>query len=308
MSTTGYGPPQRIDGPPPLPPKYGLVPSVPIIKPPIKADGTEDPHWLNGAAIYPYPPDCAKAFNSCSTEQNLRTKQLKDYGDTVPNPIFQAFPVYLPITCSTATVGADAQGWFENRAAVALAAVESQAVEAEFASGYFLPLNPHLTDGNLWVLNLSGAVGPVEGLAMLEDAIATTCRQGVIHVDPMTATSWAALYLIHDDHGVLRTSIGTLVVVGQGYRQQIPDSQGQWAPDDPLASCTAWAFATGPVQITRSEIFTMPERYDQALDRSSNILTFRAERYYLVDWDTVLQAGVLIDRDIWGCGESNGGS
>ena len=33
----------------------------------------------------------------------------------------------------------------------------------------------------------------------------------------------------------------------------------------------------------------------EVLDRSNNDVTFRAERYVLVEWDTVLQAAVLVD-------------
>ncbi len=64
-----------------------------------------------------------------------------------------------------------------------------------------------------------------------------------------------------------------------------------------------WAYATGPVDIRRSEIFTTPDTLAQALDRSlgasnsrPNTITYRAERYFAVDWDSALQAAVRIDR------------
>jgi hypothetical protein len=50
-------------------------------------------------------------------------------------------------------------------------------------------------------------------------------------------------------------------------------------------------------------MFVTPERVDQALERGTggastgrpNTIVYRAERYYLVDWDTQVQAAVLVD-------------
>ena len=53
------------------------------------------------------------------------------------------------------------------------------------------------------------------------------------------------------------------------------------------------SFATGPVRV-----YMGPVRLDSVrenLDRSDNLLTFRAERYVLAIWDTALQAAALVD-------------
>lgn len=66
-----------------------------------------------------------------------------------------------------------------------------------------------------------------------------------------------------------------------------------------LTSTQAWAFATGPVQIRREPTIRIyPDELAQALNREENIVTYRAERDALVTWDTVLQVGVLIDRSL----------
>ena len=54
-----------------------------------------------------------------------------------------------------------------------------------------------------------------------------------------------------------------------------------------------WAFATGPVKVYLGPIVL--DSVKENLDRSINLLTFRAERYVLAIWDTVLQGAVLVD-------------
>ena len=87
------------------------------------------------------------------------------------------------------------------------------------------------------------------------------------------------------------TSSGVWSVVssGGGYRGAKPYGGAAAGPGE------AWAFATGPV---RAWIHSQT-RFDikDVLDREDNDVTFRAERYALVEWDTALQAAVLID---WG--------
>ena len=59
---------------------------------------------------------------------------------------------------------------------------------------------------------------------------------------------------------------------------------------------TDWAFATGPVDVKVSPFVSTS--VDETVDRSDNSVVVRAERYSLVDWDTALQVGVLIDWSV----------
>jgi hypothetical protein len=88
---------------------------------------------------------------------------------------------------------------------------------------------------------------------------------------------------------------GTPIAVGRGYIDARPD--GDIAP----AACHSWAFATGPVQIRRTEAFVNPEDISGALARETNDVSFYGERHYLHSWDRELQAGVQIDRNATGC-------
>ncbi len=118
----------------------------------------------------------------------------------------------------------------------------------------------------------------------------------MIHMDPATAASMNGSGGYGLDQrpasgGPLKTTAnGTLVAVDGGYIGANPSLHA------PAAAGQSWAFATGPVQIRRSgDILIVADDIAQSMDRSSNEVTFRAERDYLVIWDTELQAARLID-------------
>lgn len=290
------GPLQWIDGPYPVIRPYRLL-DVATIVPDL------DPHWRSGAQVYSYPPDLAHTWNPCpdGSSQQPSTKLV---GGIIPIPIFNAFTVYLAETCQSKGIGAipnieEAQARFEARAEAVFAAVEAQAVELEFSQGFAVPSNPFLADGEGVPLNSGAATDPIEALALLEDAIADTGRGGVIHATPATVTAWESTGFTLDRVGTILTTraCGTPIVVGTGYLDANPFNVADPGPRQ------AWAFATGPVQIRRSPNLTiLPERVDQAINTATNEITYRVERDYLVDWDTVLQAEVLVDRSICPCG------
>lgn len=272
--TTTLGPPVLIDGPLPEAPPYGLVPTVPIIP-------TADDHWMAGGSVYGYTADTPAPFDPCSQGSD-RYKVIAEAG---PLPDFAGFALYLGIRCTAASIGSDAE--LHERVQRVFAAVESFGVEREFATGAALALNPHLNDGGADLL-AAAAVTPFEALALLEDAIGRTGRRGVIHAPPSTISQWD--WRVFDVGGKLRTRNGTLVVSGGGYTDVIDDGAGALAADE------QWAWATGPIEIRRSEIYQLPNTLAEALDRETNTVVVYAERNYLVDWDTALQASVLIDR------------
>lgn len=253
-------------------------------------DNGEVYRWGNGAQVYPYPVDTGESFDPCSTG----TFRVKNDGQTPPLPIFAAFTAYLPETCTSSRIVSP--DYFRARAQLAFAAVESAIYEDVLATGGALNGSgqPYMGDSNLVVLG-GGPVSPLEGLALLEDAIGATHRSGMIHVTPATLVSLMFFgEVIHTVGNSLASTYGDNVVVGNGYIGVIPDTHNA-----ALTSTQAWAFATGPVQVRREpNIRIYPDELYQALDRAENIVTYRAERDALVTWDTVLQVGVLIDRSL----------
>lgn len=279
------GPEFYVNGPLPLRPPHGLVESVDI-------NPETDEHWGNGIQVHGYIPDVASAFGVCGAEPDTKDDQVN------PNPLpeFGPLTVYLAETCSTRTMGTNAE--FRARAEVTFAAVESGAVENEFWTGAFLPDNPHLADANAEILNADAPTSLVNGMALLEAAIGETNRRGVIHMTPALAfvlSTLGAGGALVETRGKLYTINGTLVIVGSGYDGSAPDGAAA------VTGTEEFAYATGPLGLLRSEPFTMPPELSQAVDRSQNSITYRTERYYLPYWDTALQAGVRIDRCLATC-------
>jgi hypothetical protein len=293
----GAGPLARIDGPPPVAPKYGLLQaarSSNVVRIVDDADERGIERWIGGATVQGWPVDPASAWDSCSVYSSA-PPDPKEAGERPPLPGFDAFTIYLPISCTAYQV-ADIDA-FRARAVSALGAVEGYAVEREFMGAGTIVMNPHLADGQGDFPNGNAATSIDNGLAVLEDYLSSFGKAGVIHLPPSIATAGGTDIFI-DDGSSLRTYGGTAVVVGTGYA----DGGAPALHPDPGPG-QAWIYATGPVDVRRSEVFTVPDTPAQALDRGNsgedsipNLLVYRAERYYLVVWDTAVQAAVLVDR------------
>jgi hypothetical protein len=276
MPQATMGPPVAIDGPLPVAPEYALLSAVTIVE-------DADPHWLMGGDVWGYPSDLPQAIDPCATG----TFAIKDEGGEQPRGLFGSYALYLPITCTASGIDQDT---FQDRALLAFRATESYGVAHELAFGTANQLNPFLADGNGSFPAGNTALSAQAGLSYLEDAIGGTGRQGLIHATPATGTAWSGSSLLQTSGGRMTTvANGTPVALDGGYIGAQP--AGHTAP----AAGQAWAFATGPVQVRRTEVFLNPPTLREALDREINEVTYRAERGYLTVWDTALQAAVLID-------------
>ena len=109
----------------------------------------------------------------------------------------------------------------------------------------------------------------------------------MIHLDPATAISWMAYDLIDTDGTRAYTPRGTPVIIGDGYIGAVIGGA--------LTADQGFAFATGPVRLTRDEVEVLGPT-SQVLDTSTNRATFRAERNYVAYWDRALLAAVRVDR------------
>lgn len=277
MSTTSYAPPDVARAVAPRPPLYNLF-SVAEPFP----DGVR---WQAGVRVFGYAEDTPFGFSACDEG----TDNLKDEGGFPPTPWFEAFEAYVPINCSRLGIGSWEE--YKSLANEALLAGAAHAAERQLSQGAFLAYtaleerNPNLAE--VATVIGGGAVDPREGLALLENAGAETARAYVLHATPGIATAWAFEGGLVSDGRVMRTHLGTPVVVGGGYI-------GADAGTNPDAN-TEYAFVTGPIMAAVSELHELAPDEASTLDRATNDPVYRAEVEILVAWDRQLQAAALID-------------
>lgn len=285
MSTfTAVGPRLDLLGPRPCRPRHSLLETEGVV---VDTDGGR---WLNGVNLLGYPETGYIDTGETTVERPALwepcsdgTFRVKAEGLERPQALFDPFVAYLPVTCSTLGI---ADGELAEMAEAALDASLSFAVERALADGGLTNTNPYLGDGNLDLLG-GGAVSPGIALSYLEDAIGSTGRCGIIHATPATIAALQAFPLGDAGDERLVTANGTRVVSGDGYIGNRPEGEPV------LGATEAYMYATGPVEV-RLGPSSIPN-LRTALDREINEVTFRAERPFLVTWDTALQAGVLVD-------------
>lgn len=338
----GFGPLYRVDGPLPLPPVYGLLQAMAapaagvrlvIDKDDYDVEGVDissmpgmsiddaiaelkragsipesagDLRWLNGVAVYPYPPGAASDFNQCGSG----TDTTKDFGLDLDQPMFNAITVYLAETCASYKVPSQAE--FKARAVTALNAVQSSGVARNLLTGEACDAGaPFLADGSGSFPNGNAATSPINGLSILEQEIGLTGKLGLIHCSPGMVNFLAGRFQIDNKTGVLRTFTGNVVIPDAGYARD-PSNAGYGSPEGrtPSSGTEEWMYATGPIDIRLSEMFVIPDDVEQALDRGTpngattgrpNRITYRAERHALASWDTELQSAVLVDKCFTTC-------
>jgi len=285
MTATMAGPPVILDGPVPEAPPFNIL-TVAEEGRRIGGDDGIASRWLNGAQIWSYPSDAGEGIDPCETG----TFRLKDEGGGTVNPLFGAFTGYLPDTCT-----AIAMDWeiFTQHANVVMDAITGSLLERQLASAAFKVDNPYLGDANAALPSGSTATSAVRSLAILEEAIAATERGGVIHATPGTIIAWASWNLIIRVGDHLETPGGTPVIRGTGYVDAFPIN------GVPAAGLNQqWAWASGPIIYQAGPLVMTPDTIREALDRSINEVTYRAERALLVAWDTQLQVAILVDRSL----------
>lgn len=276
-----------LNAPPPREPFYSLLKSLRALDPSELIEG-DDERWINGVDTWGYPMSLPETWDQCSTG----TFRSKTEGEGMPGAHFDAFGLYIPVTCSTFGMG----DWraFRDRALVALEATQSFAVERVLAAGVDLTTNdnPYFGDTNVNIVG-GAAVAAETGLSWLEQEIAQSGRMGIIHAPPEVAVRWP-LELFPD--GTMRTRAGTLVAIGAGY-------SGVSANGVAPASGQSYAFATGAVRVYLSEEITFSEGdLNGTLNTQTNVVTFRAEKVALAIWEGLAPeddfpqaAAVLVD-------------
>lgn len=280
MSTfTAVGPALGIDGPLPVAPPQSLLNTPGIV---VAEDATR---VLNGVNAWMYPTGCSELWEPCSGG-TFRTKSEES---TQITQRFDSFVVYKTVTCSTIGLGSGQIEELARRATAVLDATLSAGVESALANGVVGSNNPFFGDGNVSVLNSGTAVSPRVGVSWLEEAIGDNCRRGLIHLTPAIVAGLPAPVF---EEATLATANGTPIVSGMGYQGiDTPFLATPGAHQD-------WAFATTGVQVYLGPVNMTTAK--ESIDRSDNVVTFRAEKYVLAVWDGIdstdlAAAAVLVD-------------
>lgn len=282
MSTfTAIGPALDLSAPAPEAPRHSLLNTPGVV---VDRDGGR---WLNGVNFWQYPEATPSTWDACDSG----TFRVKAEGEGMGSVRFDTVVAIIPITCSAIGMDEEAVAEFFDRAEAALDATLSFAVEDILATGQPSMSNPFLGDTNMTVPAGTSALSPRNAFAWLEKVIGLTGKRGMIHATPQVVASLQDPVL--GEVNPLVTVNGTPVVSGGGYTGAHPIGPGLLpGPGDE----TDWIFASLPVEVRLSPI--VATTVAQTLDRSDNVLTYRAERAVLVSFDAELQAGVLVDWSI----------
>lgn len=292
---------QVITAPPTAPPRISLLGAV------LRPDAVDG--WLNGITFDPeaadptltadgywWDPCLPSATDPSTVEGGPGTKTA---GARPDQPVFRPWVVVEGDTCSAAGFRS---GDFTARARRLLDAATPAKVEYEFWTGQIVELanlpNRYLASPEADVLN-GGAAAPLpHALGDLQDYLASTITgRGVIHCTPGTANLWLSAGLIRREANVWLDVKDNIVVPGDGY-------PGSGPPDEtPASTRTAWAYATSMVHYLEDEVMVLPGALSEALDKSTNTVTWRAERSVLPFFDLLAHGAVLVDHCSTCCSE-----
>lgn len=293
------GPRVVVDGPPPFPPRYGLLMAGSALVPGVRfvTPGAGPERWLNGVKAEPFPHHGGATWS----QFDASGPSTKEVGDPEDELDFWPVTVYASDTCRSYRIDDDDE--YRSRIELNLAAVESAVVANALLTGDgWPPAAPRLSDGGGEFPNANTAVSLPIALSLLEGAIARGRHGGVIHMSPIAASvlSGTGHVILSDPldtkgQNVMATRLGTLVIPDQGYVDGATPAPSPGS--HPAASSTQeWIYASGPIDVYRSTTFINPPELSQALNRSANTVTYQAERNYLVSWDNSIQAAVLANR------------
>lgn len=300
------GPGGRLVVPPHMrtPPTVSLLTSAEEIpNTPTDGDPTGE-HWLNGIE---YRRDrCGTGdagFVGCDPGENWDTVTKNIDADSA---LVTADPFLVWEGDSCSSFGFPINDYV-GRAQRALAATEAYQVEKEYWSGLVAQAGiaaglPYTDDGWLTTneppgqatdVTSASAVSPVRALGLLHEALGD-CNgggRGMIHMAAEVLPHFWQFDLFRRDAARFFDMRDHIIVPGYGYNDTGID-------DVEPGEDEAWIFATGMVRFWRTPSIVLPGSFKEAFDRENNLVTYRAERYYLVDDDRCCRFAALVDLTV----------
>jgi hypothetical protein len=253
---------------------------------------------LFAAARFPDPPGEGNRWECGIQYEALTCADVSGWAEVCPPgtpelkvptlefPLVEGEPFVALLGVQCALVGYSLQE-FEQRVVNAFLVNEQRAVEQIYWTGSE-GNRPRLADPDCEVLAGGEALTVLGGIAALESFLAEHYGGiGVIHAPVGVAPYLASHNQIVGTPGAPTTWRGTRWALGGGYVINTgPD--GTPAPEG-----TAWMYATGQVNIWRSEVWTNPDDLRYAFNTKTNDGLVFAERKYIVTHECVC-AAVLV--------------
>lgn len=292
------GPGTPVEPLPASPPRVSLLSSAQIVP-----NSETDVRWTQGIRWSPEEclPETDSLWWACVEEGGDAPDFEKETGAGQLIEEYQPFVAWAGDACSPF-------GWnerdYQGRARRKLLANESRIIEAELWTGARAATagypNRFLADAGRVTQLESGVRTPhASALAELESALAE-CGGGdhMIHAMPRLVSLWSRNGMVtpSPDGRVLRTALGTVVVPGAGYNGSGPGgSPAEGDRDD------SWAYGTGMVRVWRGPVVVLPGDFASAVDRETNLVTFRAERFVAATWDQCCHVGIRVNHCVELC-------
>lgn len=262
-----------VEGPQPAAPTKSLIRAAQVVDGPGK--------WEGGFSWQPRGCTTGNQGLRICTSQTITFANARDHVNGIP------FELATAEICS-------AFGWeaidYKERVRELYEVFEAKAIEHEFWTGAIEPSGQHLAAGGS-VTNLTpggGPISPVNAMACLEGYIAScgTGGRGMIHMSRAMIPQLASVGMLIEKNDTLFTHTGTIVVPGAGY----PGT----GPAGTTTAGTEWIFATGWVKILRGEITPLPDRIDEAMNRSTNEIAWAATRTVGLMFDPCCLAAINV--------------
>jgi hypothetical protein len=269
------------------------------------AQYAQDPHWLGGIQWAPHVCSDGHVLDPCRTDQD---DTLADAGT-----LLGEIPYVISHGIRASTRG-NLEIDYEDRARNTLIRNQSKLIEKEFWEGafaqtpdfngnFFLTQAPSAYLGTLLGDASDKAYKVQKGFGQLEKAMMSALggAQGMIHVSPEVITYLGNLYAIYPRGNVIYTALGNIVVAGAGYTGSAPSAPGGAAgPEvenfqDDLTGATCWAYATSIPTLWMSDIIVSPFERPQAIDKTKNIVEYRASRHVSVTLDHCVNIAARFD-------------
>lgn len=284
----GVAPRTPVTAPQAAAPRVGLIATARVLQ----GDTVDAPgRWPGGFAYLPEACAAGGTLDPC-TPGTITV----DANDTPDNIEYDPVVLWAGDTCSAMDLPRDYQG----RARRLLIACQSKHLAAELWKG--TQAKAMVAAPNRWLASdeantvTNGPESVVDGLACLEQALAVcSCGRAMIHATPATMTHWKENGLIERVPAtggfVYVTAMDTLVIGDAGYDGSGPD-------DQPAVAGSVWAYGTDLVDVRLGDIRTMPGDVREAVNRSTNVITYWAERYAAATWGGCCHVAAELNVDV----------